>query len=57
MPLSWLYDSFWLYEKTDEYYEDGGENGMAQVVLIGVYFLFIYKIILFLVMWKASLNF
>ena len=57
MPLSQLYDGFWLYEKTSEYYEDGGENGMAQVVLITVYFLFVYKIILFLVMWKASLNF
>jgi len=29
MPLTWLYDSFWLYEKTDEYYEDGSEGGMA----------------------------
>jgi hypothetical protein len=29
MPLSELYDALWLYEKSDEYYEDQGENGMT----------------------------
>lgn len=57
MPLSELYDCFWLYEKSDEYYEDQSENGMEQVILLAVVFLIFYKIILMVVLWKASLNF
>lgn len=38
MPLSEFYDGIWLYEKTSEYYEDQGENGMAQVILMAVDF-------------------
>lgn len=30
---------------------------MDQVILLAVVFLFVYKIILMVVMWKASLNF
>ena len=57
MPLSSIYDIFWMVEKTDEYWEDFSEGGMEQVIILSVYLMFVYKIILFLVMWKASLNF
>ena len=57
MPLSAIYDIFWIVEKSDEYWEDFGEGGMSQVILMAVYFMLVYKFILFLVMWKSSLNF
>jgi len=44
-------------EKSDEYWQDKEEGGMSQVILMTVYFMLFYKLILFLVMWKASLNF
>ena len=28
IPLSELYDALWLYERSDEYYENQSENGM-----------------------------
>ena len=57
MPLSSFYDIFWIMEKSDEYWQDKEEGGMSQVILMTVYFMLFYKLILFLVMWKASLNF
>ena len=57
MPLSAIYDVFWIIEKSDEYWEDFSEGGMDQVIILAVYFMLIYKFILFLVMWKSSLNF
>ena len=57
MPLSAIYDVFWIIEKNDEYWEDFSEGGMDQVIILAVYFMLIYKFILFLVMWKSSLNF
>jgi hypothetical protein len=57
MPLSTVYDIFWIVEKSDEFWEDKSEGGMDQVIILAVYFMVIYKFILFLVMWKASLNF
>ena len=57
LPLTELYDLFWMYEKTVEYWDDKGDGGVAQLILLLVYLMFFYKIILFLVMWKASLNY
>ena len=36
---------------------DEVEGGVVQLVLVAVYAMFIYKLLLFCVMWKASLNF
>ena len=57
MPVSSIYDIFWVVEKSSEYWDDFSEGGLAQVILLTVYFMLFYKFILFLVMWKASLNF
>lgn len=57
MPLTEIYDLVWIIEKSEEYWEDSSENGMAQVILVAVYMMFVFKIILFFVLWKASINF
>jgi len=55
--VSQLYDIFWVVEKTSEYMSDDTDNGMAQLILLLVYMMIFYKLILFCLMWKASLNF
>lgn len=55
--LTYVYDIFWIVHKHKEYAEDRTEGGMAQVVLMLVWFLLFFKLILVIVMWKASLNF
>jgi len=57
LPLSELYDLIWLLKKSDEFWGDKDEGGMDQVILVLVFMMFFYKILLFLIMWKASLNF
>lgn len=57
MPISMIYDIIWLVQKTSEYLGDAGEGGLAQVILGFVYFTLFYKILLIVVMWKASINF
>ena len=57
MPISMIYDIVWLVQKTSEYLGDAGEGGLAQVILGFVYFTLFYKILLIIVMWKASINF
>lgn len=56
MP-SFIYDWFWIFHKHTEYWNDRSEGGMAQMILILVYFLMFYKFLMFLILWKASLNF
>lgn len=57
LPLAELYDIAWIHQKHTEYANDKNEGGMMQLVLILVWFLFFFKILLFLIMWKATLNF
>ena len=57
MPLTYVYDLFWIFHKHAEYANDRTEGGMAQVILLLVWFQLIFKFILMIVMWKASLNF
>lgn len=57
IALTEIIDIFWLIEKAEEYWDDKTEGGMSQVILMFVVALFFFKIILFFVMWKASLNF
>ena len=57
LPISEIYDILWLVKKSGEYWNDTSEGGMSQVVLMTVFMLVFYKIMLFFVMWKASLNF
>ena len=55
--VSQLYDVFWIYEKSTEYWKDEVENGFAQIILLLILFMVFYKFILAIVMWKASLNY
>ena len=57
LPLSMIYDVVWLVQKTREYWIETEEGGIAQVILGFVYFLIFYKILLIIVMWRASINF
>ena len=57
IPVSYIYDIFWMYQKTTEYWIDKTEGGLAQVILMMVYFVFFFKIFLWVIMWKASLNY
>ena len=57
LPVSMIYDIVWLVQKTKEYWIEENEGGLAQVVLLAVYFILFYKILLITVMWKASINF
>ena len=57
MPVSMGYDLFWIIQKTSEYWIDDQEGGLAKVILGFVYFVLFYKILLIIVMWKASINF
>lgn len=57
IPISQLYDLLWLFHKSSEYWNNKTEGGMMQLILLTVYFMFFYKFILALFMWKASLNF
>lgn len=57
LPLSQLYDLFWLVQNHSAYMNDIIEGGMAQTVLMTAYLMFIFKIFLWVVMWKASLNY
>lgn len=57
LPVSMIYDIVWLVQKTKEYWIEENEGGLAQVVLMAVYFILFYKILLITVMWKASINF
>lgn len=57
LPLSMVYDVVWLVQKTREYWIESEEGGIAQVILAFVYFLIFYKILLIIVMWRASINF
>ena len=52
-----IYDIVWLVQKTREYWIEENEGGLAQVILLAVYFILFYKILLITVMWKASINF
>ena len=52
-----IFDIVWLIWKNDEYWEDKTEGGMAQVIIMFIYVLMIFKVVLIFVMWKASLNF
>lgn len=56
-PLTYIYDIFWIIHKHKEYADDRTEGGMAQVILLLVWVLLFFKLVLFVVMWKASLNF
>jgi len=56
-PLTYVYDIFWIVQNHAKFYEDKTEGGMAQVILLLVWTLMFFKLTLFLVMWKASLNF
>ena len=55
--LTEIFDIVWLIWKNDEYWEDKTEGGMAQVIIMFIYVLMIFKVVLIFVMWKASLNF
>ena len=57
LPVSEVYDVIWLWQKAVEFWEDEDENGMNQLILICVVFMLLFKVIVFAVMWKASLNF
>ena len=57
MPVSLIYDLIWLWWKSEEFWEDQDEAGMDQVILGLVYALVFFKVILFFVLWKSSLNF
>jgi len=57
LPVSEIYDGIWLYQKTSEYWNWQGEGGMSQLILLLVYMMLIYKVFLFIIMWKASLNY
>lgn len=57
MPVSMVYDLVWIVQKTREYWIEQEEGGLAQVILGFVYFILFYKILLIIVMWKASINF
>ena len=57
LPVSMIYDIIWLVQKTTEYWIDESEGGLAQVILGFVYFILLFKIVLTIVMWKASINF
>lgn len=56
-PLTYIYDIFWLVTKHSEFSVDKNEGYMCQTVLLLVWFLVFFKMALWLVMWKASLNF
>lgn len=51
-----IYDVVWLVQKTREYWTEE-EGGLAKVILMAVYGVLFYKILLTIVMWKASINF
>ena len=55
--VSEIFDGLWLWLRFEEWYEDKDENGMKQVILVLVIAMLFYKIIVFFVLWKASLNF
>ena len=57
LPLSFPYDIFWLYLKTTEYINDKSDGGLPQLILFLVYMMSLYKLVLFAVLWKASMNF
>jgi len=57
LPASWVYDLVWVLYKSKEYWNDREEGGMTQLLLIMVYLMLFYKIALFVIMWKASMNF
>ena len=57
LAVSEVYDLLWLFNKTDEYWDDLSENGLSQVILVLTIIMFFYKIMLFAVVWKSSLNF
>ena len=57
MPVSLIYDLLWLIYKSSEYWDDISEGGFAQELLIFIYMMFAYKIILSMLLWKASINF
>ena len=57
LPLTEIYDLFWIWHKSSEYWNNKTEGGMTQVILVLVWLMFVYKIFLFIIMWKASLNF
>jgi len=57
LPFSMPYDIIWLIQKTTEYWNDDTEGGLAQVILMMVYFVLFYKFLLVIVMWKSSINF
>ena len=57
MPVSLIYDLIWLCWKSEEFWEDQDEAGMDQVILGLIYALVFFKVILFFVLWKSSLNF
>jgi len=57
MPITLLYDFVWLWEKTGEYWDNTSEAGFAQEILLFIYIITFYKIILSMLLWKASVNF
>jgi hypothetical protein len=57
LPVSIVYDVLWAVCKSSEYWEDKMENGMSQVILVLIVFLIFYKMVLMVVMWKASINY
>ena len=57
IPVTQLYDLMWLLHKSGEYWDNKTEGGMTQLILVVAYMMVVFKIILFFIMWKASLNF
>jgi len=57
LPVTEIYDLMWIYHKSGEYWNNKTEGGLAQVILVLIWMMFVFKIFLFIIMWKASLNF
>lgn len=57
LPVTQINDLVWIYWKSSEYWNNRTEGGLTQVILVLIWMMFVFKFFLFVIMWKASLNF